>query len=87
MDGLRGEAVDSSPSLALRRFTALQYPPVRRFFRVRLVTRGDAVVARAHELPPLSNDDFHDFTHVRASGRHKISERIAEILARLEGTR
>ncbi len=54
---------------------------------MRLVARGDVVVVRAQDLPPLSNDDFHDFTHVRASGRQKISERIAEILARLEGAR
>ena len=58
----------------------------RRLF-ARLAARGDVVVVRAQELPPLANDDFHDFTHLRASGRHKISERIAEILARLEGAR
>ena len=49
-----------------------------------LAGRGDVVVVRASDLPPLSKDDFHDYTHVRASGRHKISERLAEILARAE---
>ena len=53
----------------------------------RLVARGDVEVVRARDLPPLTNDDFHDFTHVRASGRHILSERIAEILARVEGAR
>jgi len=55
----------------------------------RLLTRVAAwtnvAVVSGDELPPLADDDFHDFTHVRASGRRKLSERIAEILARVEG--
>lgn len=50
----------------------------------RVAARGDVVVVRVHDLPPLSREDFHDFTHVRASGRAKLSERLAEILAGLE---
>jgi hypothetical protein len=51
----------------------------------RLAARGGVYVVRAAELPPLVDEDFHDFTHLRASGRRKISARIAEILFRIGG--
>jgi hypothetical protein len=50
-----------------------------------LAARGDVTVVRRQDLPALSNEDFHDFTHVRASGRRLLSERLAQILARVEG--
>lgn len=52
----------------------------------RLATRTDIVVVQSPELPPLEDADFHDFTHLAASGRRKMSPRIAEILARVETT-
>jgi hypothetical protein len=48
----------------------------------RLSSRPDVLVVRRAELPPLEDDDFYDFTHVRASGRAKISERLAELVFR-----
>jgi hypothetical protein len=51
----------------------------------RLAARPGVMMVRTEDLPPLSDGDFHDFTHLRASGRRKVSERIAEILARVEG--
>jgi hypothetical protein len=50
----------------------------------RLAARSDVVVVQSHDLPPLEDEDFHDFTHVNANGRRKLSPRIAEILARVE---
>jgi hypothetical protein len=50
-----------------------------------LVARGGVFVVRPGDLPPLEDDDFHDFTHLRASGRRKVSARIAEILLRIGG--
>jgi hypothetical protein len=51
----------------------------------RLGSRPDVFLVRSTDLPPLSDDDFHDFTHLRASGRRKVSERIAEILLEIAG--
>jgi hypothetical protein len=51
----------------------------------RLAARRDVVVVRSTDLPPLEDRDFHDFTHLRASGRRKVSERVAEILALVGG--
>lgn len=51
----------------------------------RVAAWPNVAVVSGEELPPLGDHDFHDFTHVRASGRRKLSERIAEILARVEG--
>jgi hypothetical protein len=48
----------------------------------RLSERPDVLVVRRVDLPPLEDEDFYDFTHVRASGRAKISERLAEIVFR-----
>jgi hypothetical protein len=50
----------------------------------RLAARGDVVMVRNEDLPPLSDDDFHDFAHVRASGRRLISEALADRLAGIE---
>ncbi len=51
----------------------------------RLSARGGVYVVRKPELPRLVNADFRDFTHLRASGRQKVSECIAGILARIGG--
>jgi hypothetical protein len=51
----------------------------------RVAARAGVVMVRTEDLPPLGDDDFHDFTHLRASGRRRVSERIAEILASVEG--
>jgi hypothetical protein len=50
----------------------------------RLAARSGVVMVRTEDLPPLRDADFHDFTHLRATGRQKVSERIAEILERAE---
>lgn len=50
----------------------------------RLAARKDVVVVQSPELPPLDDEDFHDFTHLAASGRRKLSPRIADVLARVE---
>ncbi len=43
------------------------------------------VLVRAADLPPLSDRDFHDFTHLGPTGRRKVSERIADILLKIGG--
>jgi hypothetical protein len=50
-------------------------------FRARLHRRTDAIVVRPEQLPPLFLADFLDFTHLSASGREKVSRRVAEIAA------
>ena len=49
-------------------------------FRARLEARRDVTLVRERDLPPLFLADFLDFTHLAASGRQKVSERMAEIL-------
>jgi hypothetical protein len=51
----------------------------------RVAARREVVMVRREDLPALRDSDFHDFTHLRASGRHKVSSRVAEILASAEG--
>ncbi len=50
-----------------------------------IAARSDVYLVGSGDLPPLSDDDFHDFTHLRASGRRKMSERIADILLKIGG--
>ena len=52
----------------------------------RLAGWPEVVLVGRNDLPPLEDGDFHDFTHLRPSGREKMSTRLAEILARAEGT-
>lgn len=47
----------------------------------RLEGRADVVFLSAADLPPLDVQDFHDFTHFAESGRQKVSERLAALLA------
>jgi hypothetical protein len=51
----------------------------------RLASRPDVVFVPSAELPALSDDDFHDFTHLAPSGRRKISACIADILLKIGG--
>jgi hypothetical protein len=51
----------------------------------RLASRGGVWVVASGDLPPLHDEDFHDFTHLRPSGRRKVSERIAAIVTRIGG--
>jgi hypothetical protein len=51
----------------------------------KVAAHREVVMVRGADLPALGDDDFHDFTHLRASGRQKVSTRVAEILARAEG--
>lgn len=51
----------------------------------RLSNRPDVVLVGRADLPPLTDQDFFDLTHVGPSGRRKLSRRVAEILARIEG--
>jgi hypothetical protein len=51
----------------------------------RVAAHRGIIMVRGGDLPPLEDVDFHDFTHLRASGRQKVSARVAEILARAEG--
>jgi hypothetical protein len=44
--------------------------------------RTGVVLVTRKDLPELVDEDFHDFTHLRKSGRLKVSRRIAEIVAR-----
>lgn len=50
----------------------------------RLASRADVVFVPAAELPPLEVGDFHDFTHLAETGRRKVSERLATLVARRE---
>lgn len=45
-----------------------------------LRARTDVELVGASDLPPLSLADFNDFTHLSATGRAKVSARLAEIL-------
>ena len=47
----------------------------------RLGGRSDVVFLSARDLPPLEVRDFHDFTHLAESGRQKVSERLAALVA------
>jgi len=58
---------------------------VHRRLIARLATRGGVVLVRAEDLPPLLDEDFHDFTHLRASGREKVSAAVAAMLVRIGG--
>jgi len=51
----------------------------------RLSRRKDIVLLTRHDLPALAVEDFLDFTHLADSGRARVSVRLAQILARLEG--
>jgi len=51
----------------------------------RLAARGGVVLVRADDLPALEDSDFHDFTHLAESGRHKVSARIADLLVKIGG--
>lgn len=50
----------------------------------RLGAHREVVLVRRSDLPILEDSDFHDFTHLRRSGRQQVSARVAEILARAE---
>lgn len=47
-----------------------------------LARRSDITFVSGRDLPRLDLTDFLDFTHLSKSGRAKVSERLAEILAR-----
>lgn len=47
----------------------------------RLAGRSDVAFVSASDLPALEVEDFHDFTHLAESGRQKVSERLATLLA------
>lgn len=47
----------------------------------RLRRRTDIVFVDTADLPPLFLDDFLDFTHLSETGRRKVSERVADLLA------
>lgn len=51
-----------------------------------LARRGDITFVAGQDLPQLEVTDFLDFTHLSKSGRAKVSERVAAIVARLEGS-
>lgn len=51
----------------------------------RLSQGRDITLVTPKDLPPLGVDDFLDFTHLADSGRARVSERLAEILADLDG--
>lgn len=50
-----------------------------------LAQRTDVHLVTASDLPPLGDGDFLDFTHLGPDGRAKVSERLAEIVARVAG--
>lgn len=72
----RGHETTISPAAAIHHRRLIE----------RLAARRDVVVVQSPELPILEDADFHDFTHLAASGRRKLSPRVAEILARVEET-
>jgi hypothetical protein len=51
----------------------------------RLAARQGVHFVRREELPPLLDRDFQDFTHMRASGRAKVSARVADLLVEVGG--
>ncbi|HLA77436.1 MAG TPA: hypothetical protein VJU18_07650 [Vicinamibacteria bacterium] len=51
-----------------------------------LARRSDLSLVSAPDLPALTTGDFLDFTHLSRTGRSKVSDRLAEIVARLEGS-
>jgi len=51
----------------------------------RLAARHGVHFVRREELPPLVDGDFQDFTHLRASGREKVSARVADLLVEVGG--
>lgn len=46
-----------------------------------LRSRTDIEFVGASDMPALTTEDFNDFTHLSATGRAKVSARLAEILA------
>ncbi len=51
-----------------------------------LALRADIRFVSRQDLPDLTATDFLDFTHLSPSGRRKVSDRIAEIVAQLVGS-
>lgn len=49
-----------------------------------LAGRPGVLLVRQSDLPPLHNDDFHDFVHLLAGGRNRTSDYVAAMLARAE---
>jgi hypothetical protein len=49
-----------------------------------LASRADITFVRTSDLPVLGLEDFRDFTHLAASGRRKVSSRLADLLARAD---
>ncbi|MFI5184977.1 MAG: hypothetical protein ACHQNV_11295 [Vicinamibacteria bacterium] len=69
-------------------YEATLLPEATEYYRrllERISARGGVLVVGKHDLPELTTEDFQDFTHLRASGRIKMSERIADILLRVGG--
>lgn len=50
----------------------------------RLRRRNDIVFLSSADLPPLGVEDFLEFTHLAESGRQRVSERLAELVAGME---
>lgn len=50
----------------------------------RLASRGDVTLVRRTDLPALAPEDWNDFTHLADTGMSQVSERLAEIVERLE---
>ncbi len=50
----------------------------------RLAARKEVTLVRRVDLPQLQDGDFRDLVHVLPSGRAKISDGLAQILARIE---
>lgn len=53
----------------------------------RLAQRRDVVFVPRARLPELKEADFADFTHLAESGRARVSERLAELVAEAERSR
>ena len=66
------------PEEALRHYAGLV---------ARLAARHDVVFVPRERLPRLGEEDFLDFTHLSASGRARVSERLAELVAEAERAR
>jgi hypothetical protein len=63
------------PEAALRHYEAVL---------ARLAARRDVVFVPRARLPELAEADFLDFTHLAESGRARVSERLAELIAGAE---
>lgn len=66
------------PEAALRHYQALL---------ARLAARPDVVFVPRARLPELGEEDFLDFTHLAESGRARVSERLAQLVAEAERAR